>query len=198
MDTHQNSNSVEESVGEIVQQNEAASRPKKLPLWAQITIAAILLLSVSGIFLYKNSTRNGSRSPNTSEIGVNITRTFNIDNLLKQNLPTIVDFGSDTCIPCKEMQPILTDLNESLQGRALVKFVDVNKNYDAAKNFPINLIPAQFFWNADGTPYVPKAAQSIGFTLYKNAQGVHVLTAHEGTLTKQEILEILSEMGMKQ
>ncbi len=46
--------------------------------------------------------------------------------------PIIIDFGADSCIPCKEMAPVLKKLNEEWQGKVIVKFVDVWKYPDAA------------------------------------------------------------------
>jgi thioredoxin 1 len=43
-------------------------------------------------------------------------------------VPFVIDFGSDSCIPCKEMAPVLETLHEEFQGKAIVHFVDVWKN----------------------------------------------------------------------
>ncbi|OLN32939.1 Thioredoxin [Desulfosporosinus metallidurans] len=40
----------------------------------------------------------------------------------------MIDFGADSCVPCKEMAPVLKKLNTEMQGKAIVKFVDVWKN----------------------------------------------------------------------
>ena len=176
--------------------DETTFHSKKIPLWAQIAIVVFVILGIAGIFAYKQASETKDEGGKIAQTGVNITETFDLEVLLSENLPTVVDFGSDTCIPCKEMAPILKELNSSLQGKAMVKFVDVNKNPQASQDFPINLIPTQFFWNADGTPYVPKNSQNAGFTLFKDKQGNHILTSHEGTLTKAEIMDILLEMGM--
>lgn len=177
---------------------ETFNRSNKIPIWAQLALIIFVIVGISGILIYKQASRHQDGVLIIGQGGVDVTENFDINTLLKSKLPTVVDFGSDTCIPCKEMAPILKDLNSTLHGKAVVKFVDVNKNYNASQEYPINLIPTQFFWNADGTPYVPKNAENSGFTLFKNDQGVHVLTSHEGTLTKAEIINILIEMGMSQ
>ena len=49
-------------------------------------------------------------------------------------------------------------MNAEMQGKAIVKFVDVWKHAEAADGFPIQVIPTQVLINADGTPYVPSEA----------------------------------------
>lgn len=191
----------QKNIGQVDTQcpcRETSNRSTIIPVWAQITLIILVISGILGILIYKQASRHHDGIMMTAQDGVDVTENFDINTLLKSKLPTVVDFGSDTCIPCKEMAPILKDLNSTLQGKAVVKFVDVNKNHTASQQYPINLIPTQFFWNADGTPYVPKNAENSGFTLFKNDQGVHVLTSHEGTLTKAEIISILNEMGMSQ
>jgi thioredoxin 1 len=53
------------------------------------------------------------------------------------------------------MAPVLKTMNAQMQGKAIIKFVDVWKNGDAARDFPVQVIPTQVFINDDGTPYVP-------------------------------------------
>jgi thioredoxin 1 len=68
-----------------------------------------------------------------------------------QGLPTILDLGSTTCIPCRMMAPILKKLERVYRGKAAVLFVDVNKNQVEARNFAIRTIPTQIFFDKNGT-----------------------------------------------
>ena len=45
--------------------------------------------------------------------------------VLKEKLPVIVEFYSDSCIPCKQLSPILGGIEDQ------VKVVKVNVNFDA-------------------------------------------------------------------
>ena len=65
--------------------------------------------------------------------------------LSEYGLPIIVDYGADTCIPCKEMAPMLEKANKDFQGKAFIKFVNVWDYPDAANNVPIQVIPTQVF-----------------------------------------------------
>ena len=132
---------------------------------------------------------------------INVTDAAFQKTVLENELPVIVDFGADSCEPCKDMAPILTELNQELRGKAVIKFVDVWKDSEAAANLPLQVIPTQFFFLADGSPYVPadeEAAAQNGFIMYElSATGEHVYTVHQGGLGKAELLAILAEMGMK-
>ncbi len=66
--------------------------------------------------------------------------------------PSMVDFGSKTCIPCKKMKPILAELEKTLADKATIEFVDVNvpENRRRAQQAMIRLIPTQIFYDAAG------------------------------------------------
>lgn len=122
---------------------------------------------------------------------------IDLNTLSDYKLPIIIDFGADSCIPCKEMAPVLKTLNAEMQGKAIIKFVDVWKNGAAAKDFPIQVIPTQVFINADGTPYLPSEELDIEFTMYSTKDtNEHVFTVHQGGLTEDQMRTILADMGI--
>lgn len=174
--------------------------------WAKILLVAVIVVAIAGVFVLKNYTgeKQTGLSANTSSKSANsnaayaldATENFILEDNLNFGLPTVIDFGATSCIPCKEMAPILAELNATLQGKAVVKFVDVWKNKAASSSVPIDLIPTQFFWNADGTPWVPSNPEAGGFKLHVDAANKHILTSHEGGLTKEQLLAALSEMGV--
>lgn len=51
------------------------------------------------------------------------------EKVLKSSIPVLVDFYSDSCVPCKMLSPILGDLEEEREGKLAV--YKVNVNYDA-------------------------------------------------------------------
>ncbi len=174
----------------------------------RIVIPALVVLVAVGLYFLKNppggssaaTNSKGSEQYQTAEFDLDATKSFDLDAILSHNLPVIIDFGADSCIPCKEMAPILLELNQELRGKAVVKFVDVWKNSAAGQEVPLEVIPTQFFFNADGSPYVPadeKAAAANGFIMYTlKTTGQHVFTAHQGGLDKETLLAVLEEMGM--
>jgi thioredoxin 1 len=96
------------------------------------------------------------------------------------------------------MAPVLKELNEELRGKAIVKFVDVGKNPDAGRVVPLRVIPTQFFFDKDGKPYALSESADQYWVMYSAKDtNEHVFTAHEGGMTKDEILAVLKELGVE-
>ncbi|MEA4861536.1 MAG: thioredoxin family protein [Sphaerochaeta sp.] len=125
------------------------------------------------------------------------TEPLDLEKLRSYGLPIMIDFGADSCIPCKEMAPILKDLNARLQGKAIIRFVDVWKNQKLSEGFPIRVIPTQIFFDSEGKPYRPSDPGASNMLMYvlKDTEE-HVFTAHEGGMTEDMILHALQEMGL--
>ena len=48
------------------------------------------------------------------------------EQVLDAGLPVLVDFYSDSCDPCKKLAVVLAELEEELDGKRLIKKVNVN------------------------------------------------------------------------
>ena len=101
------------------------------------------------------------------------------DALIKQSLssgkPTVIDLGARSCIPCKQMAPILESLSGEYRNKAAVLFIDVHENEAAASKFRIQMIPTQVFFNAQGKE----------------------VKRHVGFMEKAEIVKELRAAGLK-
>ena len=168
----------------------------------KIAVPIAILLIVAAIWIAKNAeTLEGTQTPadgDSTDFELHVTEPIDIEQLKSYGLPIIIDFGADSCIPCKEMAPILEELNEDLRGKAIIKFVDVWKYPDLGGAFPIISIPTQVLINSDGTPFSPEESMGIRLNKYARAEtGEHVVTTHVGGLDKQQMLDLLTEMGMQ-
>ncbi len=65
-------------------------------------------------------------------------------------LPKLVDLGAGKCIPCKMMFPVLDELKKEYAGKLEVQFIDVWVNPDAGKQYGVEVIPTQIFYDATG------------------------------------------------
>jgi len=166
----------------------------------RIVVLLGIILVVLGIFVTKNMKNNISNKDNTSNEETNlIIDEVNMDELTKSGLPIIIDFGSDSCMPCKEMAPVLEKMNKEMKGRALIHFVDVWKNENAADGFPVEVIPTQVIFDSKGNPFMPsnELANKIEFSYYSlDDTKEHNFTIHKGGLTEEEMSLILKEMGV--
>ena len=171
----------------------------KKSIEVKIIIPVLIVFIGVGIWFVKNfHKQNDSLVSDNPDFALHVTETIDLEKLKSYGIPIIIDFGADSCIPCKEMAPVLKELNEELQGKAIIKFVDVWKYQALAEGYPISVIPTQFFIDANGKPYNPKDSESMQMTLYSlKDTGEHVFTAHEGGMSKDRILELLKEMGVE-
>lgn len=129
---------------------------------------------------------------------LNLAGPFDLAELRSAGVPVIIDFGADSCIPCKEMAPVLVALHDELKGKAIIRFVDVWKYRDLAEGIPLQVIPTQVFFDAAGKPFKPSEKLQIPMTQYSTRDtNEHVFTTHEGGITKDQLLAALDEMGMK-
>ncbi len=64
--------------------------------------------------------------------------------------PFLVDFGANNCVPCRQMRPILKELNKEYAGKADILVIDVYKYQSLAKDYKVALIPTLVFFDAKG------------------------------------------------
>jgi thioredoxin 1 len=122
------------------------------------TIAALLLLS--GLSL-------AADLPSANEAAIHAA--------LDSGRPTVADFGSRTCIPCKKMAPVLAELGREYQGKANVLFTDVHEAKKLAAAYRVQMIPTQIFFDAKGKE----------------------VKRHVGFMDKADILKELHAAGLK-
>ncbi len=89
-------------------------------------------------------------------------------------LPTMLELGSTTCVPCKMMESVLDSLREKYSKRLRVEFVDVTQNRDVGFKYKIKLIPTQIFLDASGNE----------------------VFRHEGFFPEEEIVAKWRELGV--
>lgn len=188
-----------------------SNKNNKSSLLLKILVPLLLVCAVLAIFVLKNGVPSGSDADPASapvtdlepvaelrEFPLKIT-SVDLEEINAYGVPTVIDFGSDSCIPCKAMAPVLETLNTEFQGRAAVQFMDVWEYTDVVENFPVQVIPTQVFFTAEGKPFVPseELAAKIPFTLYSTRDtGEHVFTVHQGGITEEEMRMIFAEMGV--
>ena len=147
---------------------------KNKPLIVKILVSTLIVAIIVGIFFIKNT----------------------------QNSPSVIDSDNQTdkTFSCKQMAPVLKTLNNEWQGKAAVQFMDVWEYTEGVDKFPIQVIPTQVFFNADGTPFVPSdiLASKVQFDMYSDkASNEHIFTVHQGGITEEEMRQIFAEMGVE-
>jgi thioredoxin 1 len=88
--------------------------------------------------------------------------------------PVLVDFGANSCVPCRQLRPILKEINKEYSEKASVLVIDVYKYQDLARQYKIQLIPTLVFFDSKGKE----------------------VFRHVGVLDKDKIIAKLKEIGM--
>lgn len=178
----------------------------------KILVLMMVVFLVGGIWFIKNREKLQMASPDNSsnsigatdskqtdnpDFDLHVTEKIDLEKLKTYGLPIIIDFGADSCIPCKEMAPVLKELNETLRGKAIIKFVDVWKYGSLAEGYPVEVIPTQIFIDKNGKPYTPSNPEAMQMLMYQDRNtNEHIFTAHKGGIKKEGLVEVLKEMGL--
>jgi thioredoxin 1 len=132
----------------------------------KVIILAVLILCIIGVAGIKISSEKKKAAGENS-----ITN----DTESAKDMPMLVDLGATTCIPCKEMVPVLDEVKKAYKGKAIVKIIDVNDSPDEANKYGIRVIPTQIFLDKEGKEFF----------------------RHEGFYSKENIVKIFDKMGVK-
>ena len=63
------------------------------------------------------------------------------EEVLKNEIPVLVDFYADWCGPCKMMAPIVKELADKFAGKCKVGKCNIDENLKVAQNYRVMSIP---------------------------------------------------------
>ena len=87
---------------------------------------------------------HGGKAPETSDANFD-------QDVLKSQVPVLVDFGAAWCAPCQSMAPIIDKLASDYKGKVKVYKVDTDRNPTLSAKFHVNSLPT-FMMFRDGRP----------------------------------------------
>ncbi|MDP8208892.1 MAG: thioredoxin family protein [Candidatus Electryonea clarkiae] len=96
------------------------------------------------------------------------------DSLRCVALPAMLELGSEGCISCEKMKPVMKSLIDEYGDLINIEFHDVRKNSEITQKYKIRLIPTQVFLKPDSTEFF----------------------RHEGFFPKEEIEKVFRDMGV--
>ena len=137
---------------------------------ARIPILLAVAVAVATAFILKNIKSDNARLATSASAESKVPSSFEA----AAKLPKLLDLGANKCIPCKAMTPILDGLKKEYAGKMNVEFIDVWQNEDAGKQYGVEMIPTQIFFDASGKE----------------------LFRHTGFFGKEDILAKWKELGV--
>jgi thioredoxin 1 len=63
------------------------------------------------------------------------------DTIKNSEVPVLVDFYADWCGPCRRIAPLINEISNETEGKALVYKVNVDDNQDLAAKYSVMSIP---------------------------------------------------------
>ena len=76
-----------------------------------------------------------------SENIVNVTDASFDDDVLKAEVPVLVDYWAEWCGPCKMIAPVLEEIAKEYDGRLKICKLNIDENSDTPPQFGIRGIP---------------------------------------------------------
>lgn len=110
----------------------------------KIVVLAVLIVAIATAVALRQG-----RGP-TSQVAASPESPATASSAPANGVPRLLELGSETCIPCKAMQPVLAELRATYPGRLQVDFVDVRKQREVAERYAIEAIPTQIFFDSKG------------------------------------------------
>jgi len=131
---------------------------------AAILMLFALLALISTISDDENAAGAASKPIDKKVVAVKKSRTKKkstkeiktLDEALKAGVPVIVKLGSDKCIPCRAMNPIIKDLAVEQDSKTVFLALDVYQNRELAGKFSVHVIPTVIFFDKHGKPKAKK------------------------------------------
>ncbi|MBM4341197.1 MAG: hypothetical protein FJ110_16835 [Deltaproteobacteria bacterium] len=69
---------------------------------------------------------------------------------LASGKPILIDFGANSCLPCRQLRPILKEVAKDFSGKAEILVIDVYKYQKLATEYKIQALPTLVFFDNKG------------------------------------------------
>ncbi|MDI6762213.1 MAG: thioredoxin domain-containing protein [Thermodesulfobacteriota bacterium] len=145
---------IEQFIRELKQQEEMKQYVTELRASAKVEMDQILLQKIA------------SKPPesNTEE---------DLKKAFAGGKPFLVDFGANSCLPCRQLRPILKEIGKEYAGKAAILVIDVYNYQHLAKEYKIAALPTLVFFDNKGKE----------------------VFRHPGVMNKDQIVAKLKEIG---
>lgn len=77
---------------------------------------------------------------------VSVTDATFESEVLQSDIPVVVDFWAEWCVPCKQIGPALEELSSEYEGKVKIAKVNVDENMESPAKLGVRGIPALFMF----------------------------------------------------
>ncbi len=142
---------------------------------AYLALAMLVVLSLTASCSSKSETIADSRTGAAAPTPLNL-ESRSLEKALASGKPTMADFGSTTCVPCKNMKAAMEALDPLYKDKInlVIVIVDDKANEESVAHYQIMSIPTQIFFNSAGK----------------------IIAGHVGEMSREDIVAQFKKMGI--
>lgn len=79
-------------------------------------------------------------------MALDVTDTTFEEEVLKSDIPVLIDFWAEWCGPCKMLTPIINELSKSMEGKVKILKMNIDDNPDTPSKLGIRSIPTMMLY----------------------------------------------------
>ena len=115
-------------------------------LFKNLLVLPVIVLLGFNCFAQDQTETTDDSTPQESLVAYVSTENFESE-VLKSDIPVLVDFTAEWCVPCKIVDPIIESLMPEMDGRAKVFKLDIDESPEVYGQLRVNGVPHVLFFN---------------------------------------------------
>lgn len=102
-------------------------------------------------------------------MAIDVTEETFEQEVLKQEMPVLVDFGAKWCGPCRKLAPVLDEIGETLAEKVKIVKVDADESRELMKQYSVSGLPSLLVFK-NGEPVERMAGLVPKSTIISNVE----------------------------
>ena len=98
----------------------------------------------------KSENKSQGQNQNSTEAVTTDDGNWAQQSTIQSSKPMVVDFFATWCGPCKQLAPVLDEVEKNHQGEVIFQRIDVDQEMDLAQEFGIRSVPTLMFITPKG------------------------------------------------